>query len=109
MKDYKVVHFSEEFSMEDINEAMSFQDDILYYTRYIAEKKEFHIVNHSNGEFTLTPFISQLFNFYNQNEKLSELISDTKLKGNDSFTIIFNVNEDLISQIKNDLNSLLKK
>ena len=40
MKDYKVVHFSEEFTMDDINEAMSSQDDILYFTRYVAEKNE---------------------------------------------------------------------
>jgi len=109
MKDYKVVHFSNDFSMEDISEAMSFQDDILYFTREITEKNEFHIVNHKNGEFTLTQFVTQLFNFYQNDKKLSPLVSESKVKGNDSFTIILNANENLISQIKKDLNILLKK
>ena len=70
---------------------------------------EFHIVNYKEGEFTLTPFISQLFGFYQSNEKLSPLVSDSKVKGNNSFTIIHNTNEELIEQIKSDLNTLLKK
>lgn len=109
MKEYKVVHFSDEFTMEDINEAMSFQDDILYFTRHITEKNEFHIVNYKDGEFTLTPFITQLFNFYKSYEKLSDLVSEAKVKGNDKFSIIINANDELINQIKKDLNSLLKK
>jgi len=109
MKDYKVVHFSEEFSMDDINEAMSFQDDIIYYTRNISEKKEFHIVNSKKGEFTLTPFVTQLFNFYQKNEKLSGLIGESKVKGNDTFAIIMDTNDNLINQLKKDLNILLKK
>ena len=109
MKDYKVVHFSNEFSMEDINEAMSFQDEIIYYTRQITEKNEFHIVNHNKGEFTLTQFVTQLFNFYQNDKNLSPLVSESKVKGNDSFAIILNANDDLILQIKKDLNILLKK
>ena len=109
MKDYKVVHFSDEFTMDDINEAMSFQYDILYFTRQITEKNEFHIVNHKNGEFTLTQFVTQLFSFYKNDKNLSPLVSESKVKGNDSFTIVLNANEKLIAQIKKDLNILLKK
>lgn len=109
MKEYKVVHFSDDFSMDDINEAMLHQDDILYFTRHISEKNEFHIVNHKKGEFTLTPFITQLLNFYNSNKELSQFVRESKVKGNDSFTIILNVNDNLINQIKKDLNLLLKK
>jgi len=109
MKDYKVVHFSDEFSMEDISEAMSFQDDILYFTREITEKNEFHIVNHKNGEFTLTQFVTQLFNFYNTDKNLSSLVRESKVKGNDTFAIITNADENLIARIKKDLNILLKK
>lgn len=109
MKEYKIVHFSNEFSMDDINEAMSYQDEIIYYTREITEKKEFHIVNHNNGKFPLTPFVTQLFNFYKKNEGISKFINETKIKGNDNFTIILNSNENLINQLKNDLNTLLKK
>jgi len=109
MREYKVVHFSEDFSMEDINEAMSSQDEILYFTRYIQEKNEFHIVKHKNGDFKITSFITQLFGFYKKNKNTSSLLDETKVKGNDSFVIIQNVNEQLIERLKNDLNILLKK
>jgi len=109
MEDYKVVHFSEDFTMDDINEAMSFQDDILYFTREITEKNEFHIVNYKDGEFTLTQFVTQLFNFYKNDKNLSPIVSESKVKGNDKFAIIINSNEQLINQLKKDLNILLKK
>ena len=109
MKEYKIVHFSDEFTFEDINEAMSLQDDILYFTRLVPEKNELHIVNHKNGSFTLTPFITQVFNFYKQNEKLSHLVKEAKVKGNDNFAIVLNTNDELINQLKKDLNILLKK
>lgn len=109
MEDYKVVHFSGDFTMTDITDAMSHQDDIIYYTRQIVETNEFHIVNYKEGQFTLTPFVTQLFNFYQNNENLSSLVKESKVKGNDKFAIILNVNEDLVNQIKNDLNKLLKK
>jgi hypothetical protein len=109
MKEYKVVHFSDDFTIDDINEAMVHQDDILYFTRHLSEKNEFHVVNYKDGEFTLTSFISQLFNFYKNDKSLSKIIGESKIKGNDSFTIIQNVNDNLINQIKKDLNILLKK
>jgi hypothetical protein len=109
MKDYKIVHFSYDFSMEDINEAMSFQDEIIYYTREITEKKEFHIVNHKGGKFPLTPFVTQLFNFYSKDANASKFIGESKVKGNNNFSIIVNANDKLINQLKKDLNVLLKK
>jgi len=109
MEEYKVVHFSEDFTMEDINEAMSNQDDIIYFTRMLTEKNEFHIVNYKEGEFTLTQFVTQLFNFYGNDKNLTNIVKEAKVKGNDSFTIVLNANDDLINQIKKDLNILLKK
>jgi len=109
MKDYKVVHFSDEFTMDDINDAMSNQDDIIYFTRQLTEKNEFHIVNYKDGEFTITQFVSQLFNFYKNDKDLANIVSEAQVKGNDSFSIILNANDDLINQIKKDLNILLKK
>jgi hypothetical protein len=106
----KIVHFSDDFTINDINEAMSHQDDILYFSRLISEKNEFHIVNYKKGNFQLTPFISQLLNFYKKDEKISKILSESvKIKGNDAFTIIYNVNDELANQLKNDLNNLLKK
>lgn len=109
MKEYKVVHFSDEFTMDDISEAMSFQDEIIYFTREITEKKEFHIVNHKKGKFPLTPFVSQLFEFYTKDNSMKGITNETKIKGNDNFTIVLNANDKLIDQLKEDLNILLKK
>lgn len=105
----KVLHFLEGFSVNEINDVLSKRDDVIYYTRYIPENNEFHIVKHKDGQFVMTPFISQLFNYYKNNEKLSEKLSNSKLKGNDNFVIITDANTDLIIQLRNDLNHLLKK
>ncbi|MFW5848006.1 MAG: hypothetical protein ACOCVF_03740 [bacterium] len=109
MNKYKVVHFSDEFTIEDINNVMSSKEGVLYFTRYIPEKNEFHIVNHKKGEFTITPFVTQIFNFYNNNKNLSGLVKESKVKGNETFAIITNVRENLLTQLKKDLNTLLKK
>jgi len=109
MGNNKVVHFSEEFSMNEINTVMKGRDEVIYYTRYIAEKNEFHIVRYKDSEIIITPFMTQLFNYYKNNEGLSNLISDSKIKGNDNFSIILNPSTELITQIKKDLNVLLKK
>ena len=104
----KVLHFLEGFSINEINYVLSKRDEIIYYTRYISETKEFHIVKHKDGNFVMTPFISQLFNFYKKNDTLCEKLSNVKVKGNDNFAIITNTDQELINQIKRDLNILLK-
>lgn len=104
----KVLHFLDGFSLNEINDVLSKRSDIIYYTRYIPESNEFHIIKHKDGNFVMTSFISHLFNFYKNNQSLSEKISNVKLKGNDNFTIITNTNQELITQIKHDLNILLK-
>jgi hypothetical protein len=105
----KVLHFLEGFSVNEINDVLSKKDDVVYYTRYIPEKNEFHIVKHRDGDFVMTPFVSQLFNFYKKNESSENLLSDVKIKGNDNFVIITSSNIELITRLKNDLNVLLKK
>lgn len=104
----KVVHFSEEFSLTEINSVMKSKDSVIYYTRYIAESNEFHIVRHKDGKVVITQFITQLFNYYKNNEGLSVLISEVKIKGNEKFSIIMNPSNELITQLKKDLNILLK-
>lgn len=104
----KVLHFLEGFSLNEINAVLSKRDEVVYYTRYIPESNEFHIVKHKDGNFVMTSFISQLFDFYKKNDTLCEKLSNVKIKGNDNFTIISNTNQELINQIKRDLNILLK-
>lgn len=105
----KVLHFLEGFSLNEINDVLSKRDEVVYYTRYIPESNEFHIVKHKKGNFVITPFISQLFNFYKNNESLSEKLTNVKIKGNDNFAIITDSDQELINQIKKDLNVLFKK
>lgn len=107
MKEYKIIHFSSDFSMEDINKVMESKYDVLYYTREV--KNELHIVNHKSGKFTITPFMSELLGYYKKNEKLATLLENTRLKGNDNFSILSNANGDIVTKIKQDLNNLLKK
>lgn len=108
MNNNKVLHFSDGFSLNDINNLLSENNDILYYTRILSEKNEFHVVKHKNGKFTITTLLTQLFEFYKKNENFSKLISNSTLKGNNDFTIVSNVNENLTNQLKSDLNKLLK-
>jgi hypothetical protein len=105
----KVLHFSDGFSLDDINNVLSSKDGILYYTRQISEKNEFHIINHKDGTMTITPFITQLLNYYNTNKQTQTIIRESKVKGNEKFAIITNTNQVLIEQLKKDLNILLKK
>ena len=105
----KVLHFSEGFTLDEVNEVLLTKPDVVYYTRYIPENNQLHIVNNNGGSFTLTSLVTQLFEFYKKDEQLSQLIKESKVKGNDSFSIIINTNEELNNQIKKDLNKLLKK
>ena len=72
------------------------------------KKHEFHVVKYKDGKFNITQFTTQLFGFYKNNEQLSILITETTIKGNDSFAIISNTNDNLIEHLKKDLNILLK-
>lgn len=105
----KVLHFLEGFSLNEINDVLSKRSEVIYYTRYIPENNEFHIIKHKDGNFVITPFISQLFDFYKKNDALCEKISNIKVKGNDNFSIITNIDQELLNQLKKDLNILLKK
>ncbi len=105
----KVLHFSEGFSLVEVNEVLLTKPNVIYYTRYIPENNELHIVNNKKGEYEITSFITQLFEYYKNNNGLSNLIKESKVKGNDSFSIIINTNEELINQLKKDLNKLLNK
>lgn len=110
MNNSKVVHFSDEFSCDEINKYLIECPDIYYYTRYIPEKNEFHIVKNNNkGNISITPLISQLFKFYENDTNYSKLLTETKVKGNENFAILINTNNNLNEKLKKDLNVLLKR
>lgn len=110
MNNNKVVHFSDESNCNDINQFIKENNNVLYYTRIIPEKNEFHIVKTSDrGEIEITQLITQLFKFYEKDQSYSKLLTDTKVKGNDNFAIIVNSTKNLNEKLRKDLNILLKK
>lgn len=106
----KIVHFSEEFSIREITDYLKDKHNILYYTRTKNEGKEFHVIkNKNNAFFKLTILQTELLKRYEKVENFTNLIKDIKIKGNDQFVILENINPIIINVIKNDLNKLLLK
>jgi hypothetical protein len=106
----KILHFPEDFSLEEINKVLKNRSDILYYTRYIKENNQFHLVKHNNTAFfSMQVFESQLLNFYDSKSELKKIVNGAKIKGNDNFAIIENISNDLMEKLKNDFTKLLTK
>ena len=76
----------------------------------IEKNNELHIVKYNeNKGFKVNAFIVELFKTYSNNNDIKKLINDIKIKGNDNFSIITNLNENNIKFIKNDLLRFLSK
>lgn len=101
-----IIHFNgEEFSLNEINNIMKEKNE-QYYTVTFENKNELHIVKHNTGYFKINKLIIELFNYYKDKNIFNENIN---IKGNDNFSIIYNIkSEKLLSNIKNNLNKLLK-
>lgn len=78
---------------------------------FIIEKNnELHIVKYNeNKGFKITEFVVELLNTYNNHPDIKRLITEVKVKGNDNFSIICNLNEKNTKFIKNDLIRFLSK
>lgn len=108
--EFKVVHFTEEFSMKEINDYLKDKKNILYYTRIKNGGNEFHVVkNNENAFFKISTLQSELLKRYEKIEQISNLVKGIKIKGNDKFAILENVNPNIVNIMKNDLNRLLLK
>ncbi|MDY0270306.1 hypothetical protein [Trichloromonas sp.] len=106
----RVVHFSDDFSIEEITNYLKDKSDILYYTRTLKEGKEFHLVKYNDSAFfEMHKLQSELFKFYNNNISLKPHLKGLKIKGNSNFSITENMNPIIVNKIKNDLNNILKK
>lgn len=99
-----IMHFSGEFTDKQINDVLSKNDSVKYYTKNLPD--ELHII--SNGKIKITQLMIELFEYYNKDVQLKTLLTDIKIKGNDKFTIISNISDKLVTKIKCDLNKLLK-
>lgn len=104
----KVLHFPKDFSLKEIGKILENREDILYYTRIV--NNELHLIKYNKeGFFNSQKLIESLFKHYEKNDILKNLLSGTKIKGNDNFSIINNVSDKLIEKLKDDLNKLLLK
>lgn len=108
-KKENVLHFDSDFTLSEINTFLNLKKDTLYFTKTLNEKSEFHIVKHTESDFKLTIFLSQLLKYYEKNTELKKHLENVKLKGNNNFVIVENADHILIEKLKNDLNILLIK
>lgn len=105
-----VLHFTQEFTMDDINSYMEGNNDVLYYTRTQTDKDEFHIIKSTNGgSFDITGLGTQLLKHYESINGMNKLVNGVTIKGNGNFLIMNNVSEKLSDKLKTDLNNLLIK
>lgn len=105
-----VLHFTQEFTLTDINSCMEGNSNVLYYTRTQCDKNEFHIIKSSNGgSFDITGLGTQLLKHYESIEGVNALVNGVTIKGNGSFLIMNNVSAGLSDKLKEDLTNLLKK
>ena len=106
----KILHFPENFSLVEINKVLKNRNDILYYTRYIKENNQFHLIKHNKTAFfSMQSFESQLLKFYDSKVELKKIVNSAKIKGNDNFAIIENISNDLMEKLKSDFTKLLIK
>ena len=76
----------------------------------IEKNNELHIVKYNEDKgFKVNAFIVELFKTYTNHNDIKNLIADIKIKGNDNFSIIANLNEKNIQFVKNDLIRFLSK
>lgn len=109
-KEFKVIHFTQEFSHSEIVEYLKDKENILYYTRTLKEGKEFHVIkNNNNAFFKLNILESELLKQYEKIDEFKNFIKDVRIKGNINFAILENIHPKIILKMKNDLNNLLKK
>ena len=101
-----IMHFSDEFTDKQINDILGKNEKVVYYTKSLPS--ELHIINHRKGGIKITQLMIELINYYKKNNDIKTLLSTIKMRGNDEFTIISNIDIKLITKIKSDLNKLLK-
>jgi len=106
----KVLHFPDDFTLEEIENLLENRKDILYYTRLLKGGNEFHLVKHNkNAQLKIQILETQLLKHYEQFKNLKPLLQGVKIKGNDNFAIIEGISPILVEKLKSDFNKLLIK
>lgn len=79
---------------------------------YFIRKKDnnLHVVKYNeNLNLNVNNFVDSLFKFYSTKKELKPLVHNIKIKGNDKFSVVENVDPNAIDIIVNDISRLLSK
>lgn len=105
----KVVYYKE-IKYSQINDM--FEKKLLsketYWYLLTEKQEEIHVVRYNDRGFEIQPFVSALVgHFLKQNGKLNESFNQIKIKGNNNFSIISNIPQNVHKQLLNSLIGLL--
>jgi hypothetical protein len=78
---------------------------------FIREKNgNLHIVKYNEKlNLNINGFVDSLFKYYSANETLKQLSNNVIIKGNDKFSVVENLDTNLIGKVVDDLSKLLSK
>jgi len=79
---------------------------------YFIRKKNnnLHVVKYNeNLKLNINNFVDSLFKFYSTKKELKPLVHNIKIKGNDKFSVVENINPSAIDIVVNDISKLLSK
>jgi len=79
---------------------------------YFIRKKNnnLHVVKYNESlNLNINNFVDSLFKFYSTKKELKPLAHNIKIKGNDKFSVVENINPHAIDRVANDISKLLSK
>lgn len=100
------------FNYGDIKDIMETIKTKYSDTDYFIRKKdnELHIVKYNqNLKLNINEFVNSLLKYYGTKNETKQITHGIKVKGNNNFTIIENLNPQFNDKFVNDLTSLLVK
>ena len=79
---------------------------------YFIRKKDnnLHVVKYNEHlNLNINNFVDSLFKFYSTKKELKPLTHNIKIKGNEKFSVVENINPYAIDRVVNDISNLLSK
>lgn len=107
----RIVHFSEKLKLDDVIKVLQnkgIDKEKCWY--FITEKNnnELHIIRNNDKGFQIQPFVISFIDLKIKNI-INEATNQINIKGNNNFSIISNIPNNLYEQIKNGLIALLSQ
>jgi hypothetical protein len=107
----KIVYFSEKLKLDDVINILAkkgIDKEKCWY--FITEKNnnEIHIIRNNDKGYQIQPFVISFIDLKIKNQ-INEAVNQIKIKGNNNFSIISDIPNNLYEQIKNGLIALLSQ